>query len=71
MGVIVNETNKLRSVETTTTIENCLIIFPIIPLVSDKGKNTDTSTNVIASAAKPISFLPLNAAVLFSSPFSR
>ena len=70
-GVRVKETNKLSKVAVTTTIEYSLIMFPISPPVNARGTNTETSTNVIASAAKPISFLPLSAATFFGSPFSR
>ena len=71
MGVKVKETNKETRVEITTTKANCFIIFPIMPPVSAIGKNTTTSTRVIAKAVKPISFLPSKAACLLFFPISR
>ncbi len=70
-GVIVNETKRLIKVEKTTTNENSFNKAPISPPDKAKGKNTTTSTSVIASAVKPISFLPSKAALRLSDPISR
>ena len=71
IGVNVKETRSDTRVEITTTNANCFIIFPIIPPVKAMGKNTTTSTKVIAKAVKPISFLPSKAACLLFFPISR
>ena len=70
-GVSVKPTNKLVSVEVTTTTENCLSISATNTCKNRIGKNTTTSTNVIDNAAKPISIRPSIAAVRLSFPLSK
>jgi len=54
----VNETKRLMSVEKTTTRANSRMMFPTSPVTRLRGGTTTTSTSVIDSAAKPISFRP-------------
>ena len=70
-GVTVNETKRLMRVEKTTTSANSRMMFPTSPVTRLRGRNTTTSTSVIDSAAKPISFRPISAAARWSSPASR
>ena len=62
IGVSVNETNSENSVATTTTTPNSFMNLPTIPERNAIGRNTTTSTSVIATAAPPISLRPLIAA---------
>src|SRR5574343_1845947 len=57
-GVSVKPTNKLVSVDVTTTTENCLSISATNTCKNNIGKNTTTSTNVIDNAENPISIRP-------------
>src|SRR3989339_167526 len=70
-GVTVKETNKLIKVENTITSENSRNMCPIIPDTNESGRKTTTSTNVIARAVSPISFLPSRAATVRFFPISR
>jgi len=62
IGVSVNETSSENSVATTTTTPNSTMYLPTMPERNAIGKNTTTSTSVIATAALPISPRPASAA---------
>ena len=70
-GVSVNETSSENSVATVTTMPNSCMYLPTNPLRNASGKNTTTSTSVIAIAAPPISVRPLIAASPGDCPMSR
>ncbi len=71
IGVSVNETNSENSVATVTTMPNSCMYLPTNPLRNASGRNTTTSTSVIAIAALPISVRPLIAASPGDCPMSR
>ena len=70
VGVTVNETNSDVSVEMTTTSANSTRLRPTCPPMNAIGKNTTTSTSVIATAAAPISSRPSTAACSGVAPSS-
>ena len=50
---------------------NCLKNWPTMPGMKATGTKTATRVKVVASTARPTSFVPLEAAVAGSSPLSR
>ena len=70
MGSSVNDTNSDTETANATTMPNWKKNRPTIPPMNATGTNTARMESVVASTAKPISAVPLRAAVKWSSPAS-
>ena len=70
MGSSVKLTNRLTSTEATTVRPKGRNHSPLTPGMKATGTNTATMEKVVAATARPISAVPLRAAVRRSSPRS-
>ncbi len=71
IGSSVNETNSETSTAKATVMPNWKKNRPMIPFMNATGTNTAMIDIEVASTARPISLVPLRAAVRWSSPCSR
>lgn len=70
IGSSVKEMNSETSTAAATVIPNSRKNWPTMPPMNATGTNTATMVNVVAMTARPISEVPLRAAVTGSSPLS-
>lgn len=70
-GVSVKQTSSDMSVLTTMVTAYCRSTSPMVLWMKAMGRNTTTSTMVMAMAEKPISERPSRAACTLSLPISR
>ena len=69
-GARVSAVTLEKNTAALTAIANSVNNAPIRPSINTNGTNTDISTSVVATIAKPTSRAPLNAASNGGSPSS-